>query len=107
MSKTIKKEEVVNNSNQPQNGKLDLMGIPSNPNKHLSQLLDNLYLLYGEDKVNFQIQRDGLPIFLQKILIGNMSSSILFKQIVNKYGFEEVQNDLNWLKEIEKDSLFK
>jgi hypothetical protein len=107
MSKTIKKEEMVNNSNQPQYGKLELMGIPSNPNKHLTQLLNNLYFLYGKDKVNLQIERDGLPIFLQKILISNMSSSILLKQLVNKYGFEEVQNDLNWLKEIEKDSLFK
>ena len=107
MSETMKKEELVNNGNQPQYGKLELMGIPSNPNEHLSQLLDNLNFLYGEDIVNLQIQRDGLPIFLQKILIGNMSSSILLKQLVNKYGFEEVQNDLNWLKEIEKDSLFK
>jgi hypothetical protein len=30
-----------------------------------------------------------------------------FNNCMNKYGFEEVQNDLNWLKEIEKDSLFK
>lgn len=36
-----------------------------------------------------------------------MSSSIRLNHLVNKYGFEEVQNDLNWLKEIEKDSLFK
>jgi hypothetical protein len=107
MSKTMKEEELVNKSNQPQYEKLELMGIPSNPNKHLTQLLDNLYFLYGKDKVILQIERDGLPIFLQKILISNMSSSILLKQLVNKYGFEEVQNDLNWLKEIEKDSLFK
>ena len=34
MSKTMKKEEMVNNSNQPQYGKLELMGIPS---KNLNQ----------------------------------------------------------------------
>jgi len=58
MSNTIKKEEVVNKSIHSQIGKGELMGIPSEPNKHLTQLLDNIYISFGENNVNLQIQRD-------------------------------------------------
>jgi hypothetical protein len=102
MNTQIKKEEVVKNSNQPQNGKGNLMGIPSNPNQHLRTLLKGLYDEFGERNINKQIEIDGLPIFIQRVLLGYMSSGSLIQQIVNRYGFEEVQSDLEWLKELIK-----
>ena len=80
------------------------MGIPSEQNKHLKSLLKVLYEEFGESDVNKQIEIDGLPIFLQRVLLGRMSSGYLIQQIVNRYGFEEVQNDLDWLKESLKES---
>ena len=107
MNNTIKKEELVKNSNQTQNGKSKMMGIPSKPNKHLKTLLNGLYDEFGESDVNKQIELDGLPIFIQRVLLGYMSSGSLIRQIVNRYGFEEVQNDLEWLKELEFEHTFK
>jgi hypothetical protein len=80
------------------------MGIPLKQNKHLKSLLKGLYEEFGESDVNKQIEIDGLPIFLQRVLLGRMSSGSLIQQIVNRYGFEEVQNDLDWLKESLKES---
>ena len=107
MNTVIKKEELVKNSNQPQNGKSKMMGIPSKPNKHLKTLLNGLYDEFGESDVNKQIELDGLPIFIQRVLLGYMSSGSLIQQIVNRYGFEEVQNDLEWLKKLEFEHTFK
>jgi hypothetical protein len=101
MKHLLKKGELEKNSNYSQSIGWKLMGIPSNPNEHLILLLDKLYSTYGEEVVNQQIKVEGLSIFLQKILIGNMSSSVLLKQLINRYGFEEVEYDLNWLKELE------
>lgn len=75
------------------------MGVPSEQNKHLRTLLNGLYDEFGESDVNKQIEIDGLPIFLQRVLLGRMSSGVLLSQIVKRYGFEDVQNDLDWLKE--------
>ena len=69
------------------------MGIPSEQNKHLKSLLKGLYEEFGESDVNIQIEIDGLPIFLQRVLLGRMSSGVLLSHIVNRYGFEDVQND--------------
>lgn len=99
MNKVKSKEKLVNNSNQTQNRERRLMGIPSKPNQHLKTLLNGLYDEFGESDVNKQIEIDGLPIFIQRVLLGYMSSGTLIQQIVNRYGFEEVQNDLDWLKE--------
>ena len=41
------------------------------------------------------------------MLLGYLSSGSLIQQIVNRYGFEEVQNDLEWLKELEFEKTFK
>ena len=75
------------------------MGVPSEQNKHLRTLLNGLYEEFGESDVDQQIEIDGLPIFLQRVLLGRMSSSVLLSHIIKRYGFEEVQNDLDWLKE--------
>ena len=83
------------------------MGIPSKQNKHLKSLLKGLYEEFGESDVNIQIESDGLPIFLQRVLLGRMSSGSLIQQIVNRYGFEEVQSDLEWLKEMEFEHIFQ
>ena len=83
------------------------MGIPSKQNKHLKSLLKGLYEEFGESDVNKQIEIDGLPIFLQRVLLGRMSSGSLIQQIVNRYGFEEVQSDLEWLKEMEFEHIFQ
>ena len=80
------------------------MGIPSKQNKHLKSLLKGLYDEFGESDVNQQIEIDGLPIFLQRVLLGRMSSGVLLSHIVNRYGFEDVQNDLEWLKDSLKES---
>ena len=97
-------EEFVNNSYQPQNGESRIMGIPSKPNKHLKTLLKGLYDEFGESDVNKQIEIDGLPIFLQRVLLGRMSSGVLLSHIVKRYGFDDVQNDLEWLKDSLKES---
>ena len=107
MSKIIKKGELVTNSNQPHNGKSRMMGIPSKQNKHLKSLLKGLYEEFGESEVNKQIELDGLPIFIQRVLLGYMSSGSLIQQIVNRYGFEEVQSDLEWLKEMEFEHILQ
>ena len=83
------------------------MGIPSKQNKHLKSLLKGLYEEFCESDVNKQIEIDGLPIFLQRVLLGRMSSGSLIQQIVNRYGFEEVQSDLEWLKEMEFEHIFQ
>lgn len=76
-----------------------LMKVPSKPNKYLKSLLEKLYEDFDEVKVNSLIQSDGLPIFLQRVLISNMSSSSLIKHIINRFGIEDVENDIKWLKE--------
>ena len=76
-----------------------LMKVPSKPNKYLKPLLEKLYEDFNEDKINSLIQSDGLPIFLQRILISNMSSSTLIKHIINRYGIDDVEIDIKWLKE--------
>lgn len=86
-------------NNNTINMKSELMGLPSEPNKYLKLLLEQLYEDFNEDKVNSLIQSDGLPIFLQRVLISNMSSSTLIKQIINRYGIDDVENDIKWLKE--------
>lgn len=91
--------EQKNNINKMKN---ELMGLPSEPNKYLKSLLVKLYEDFGESRVSLQIKHDGLPIFLQRILISNMSSSTLIKHIINRYGIEEVENDIKWLKEKDK-----
>ena len=80
------------------------MGIPSKQNKHLKSLLKGLYEEFGESDVNKQIEIDGLPIFLQRVLLGRMSSGVLLSHIVKRYGFDDVQNDLEWLKDSLKES---
>jgi hypothetical protein len=82
--------------------KNELMGLPSEPNKYLKFLLEKLYEDFNEDKVNSLIQSDGLPIFLQRVLISNMSSSSLIKHIIKRFGIEDVENDIKWLKETNK-----
>ena len=83
------------------------MDIPSKQNKHLKSLLKGLYEEFGESEVNKQIELDGLPIFLQRVLLGYMSSSSLLLQIVNRYGYDGVEKDLEWLKELEFENYFK
>ena len=106
MNNVKTKEEVINNRNQPQNGESRMMGIPSKPNKHLKTLLKGLYDEFGESNVNKQIEIDGLPIFLQRVLLGRMSSGVLLSHIVKRYGFDDVQNDLDWLKESLNESSY-
>jgi hypothetical protein len=103
METLVKRDGMVNNSNQPNRefGKGEKMGIPSEPNKYLKLLLDELNKDFEWGKVQTDINNDGLPIFLQKVLISNMSSSSLLKHLTNRWGYEEIQNDLNWLKELE------
>lgn len=92
-------------NNNTINMKNELMGLPSEPNKYLKLLLEQLYKDFNEDKVNSLIQSDGLPIFLQRVLISNMSSSTLIKQIINRYGIDDVENDIKWLKEINNENI--
>jgi hypothetical protein len=89
-------------NNNTINMKNELMGLPSEPNKYLKFLLEKLYEDFNEDKVNSLIQSDGLPIFLQRVLISNMSSSSLIKHIIKRFGIEDVENDIKWLKETNK-----
>jgi len=86
-------------NNNTINMKNELMGLPPEPNKYLKSLLEQLYEDFNEDKVNSIIQSDGLPIFLQRVLISNMSSSTLIKHIIDRYGIDDVENDIKWLKE--------
>tara|TARA_Y100000310_G_C20313995_1_gene637545 strand:+ start:408 stop:671 length:264 start_codon:yes stop_codon:yes gene_type:complete len=46
-----------------------------------------------------QLQTDGLPIMIWKLLFGNKSSSRILQMVVDRYGFDEVESDLRWLKE--------
>jgi hypothetical protein len=89
----------MKNNNNTIKKSVELMGLPSEPNKYLKSLIEQLYEDFNEDKVNSLIQSDGLPIFLQRVLISNMSSSTLIKHIINRYGFDDVENDIKWLKE--------
>ncbi len=89
--KNINNKTMINN---------ELMGVPNEPNKYLKSLLEQLYKDYDKEKVDFIIQSDGLPIFLQRVLIRNMSSSTLIKHIINRYGIDDVENDIKWLKKL-------
>lgn len=89
-------------NNNTINMKNELMGLSSEPNKYLKFLLEKLYEDFNEHKVNSLIQSDGLPIFLQRVLISNMSSSSLIKHILKRFGIEDVENDIKWLKETNK-----
>ncbi len=88
--KNINKKTMINN---------ELMGVPKEPNKYLKSILEQLHKDFDKEKVDFLIQSDGLPIFLQRVLICNMSSSTLINHIINRYGIEDVENDIKWLKE--------
>ena len=81
--------------------KNELMGIPTEPNKYLKSLLEVLYNEFGEFTVNSKIENDGLPIFLQRVLIGYMSSSTHINHIIKRFGINEVENDIEWLKELD------
>lgn len=76
-------------------------GFPKKSNKYLDKFLKSVVDDYGSEKVFSLIKSDTLPIFIIKMLLGNMSSSMVLDLIVKHYGFSEVENDLEWLKELE------
>tara|TARA_Y100000592_G_C5408494_1_gene286888 strand:+ start:270 stop:698 length:429 start_codon:yes stop_codon:yes gene_type:complete len=55
----------------------------------------------GEQPLNYGLNVDGLPIMLLKLIFGNKSSSQILKMYVDRYGYDECQSDLEWLKEME------
>tara|TARA_Y100001963_G_scaffold127505_1_gene180929 strand:+ start:28 stop:306 length:279 start_codon:yes stop_codon:yes gene_type:complete len=56
----------------------------------------------GDDGYTKHLQIDGLPIMIWKLLFGNKSSSRILQMVVDRYGFDEVESDLRWLKKLDE-----
>jgi len=53
----------------------------------------------GGELVTYGLNIDGLPIMLLKMIFGNKSSSQILEMYIDRYGYDECQSDLEWLKE--------
>ena len=60
-------------------------------------VMDRVYKKVG-DNLYYHLNRDGLPIMIWKLLFGGMSSSSVLQIVIDRYGFDEVESDLRWLK---------
>ena len=70
-------------------------------NDIVETLLDRVKTKVGLQTFYMGLQTDGLPIMLLKLIFGNKSSSSILEIYTDRYGFEECENDLEWLKELE------
>jgi len=70
-------------------------------NDIVETLLDRVKTKVGLSTYNSVKETDGLPIMLLKLIFGNKSSSQILKIYIDRYGFEDCENDLEWLKELE------
>ncbi len=64
-------------------------------------LMDRVKTKVGLSTFNSVKEKDGLPLMVLKLLFGNLSSSSVLEIYTDRYGFEECENDLEWLKELE------
>jgi len=70
-------------------------------NDIVETLLNRVKTKVGLSTFNIGLETDGLPIMLLKLIFGNKSSSTILEIYTDRYGFEECENDLEWLKELE------
>ena len=65
-------------------------------------IVKKLYIRFmkknGDGNFYNLMNSDGIPIGIWKILFGYMSSSTILKILVDRWGFDEVESDLRWLK---------
>jgi len=66
-------------------------------------LLDRVKTKVGIPTFINVLNSDGLPIMLLKLIFGNMSSSSILKIYTDRYGFNECENDLEWLKRLSNE----
>ena len=72
-------------------------------NDIVETLLDRVKTKVGLQTFYMGLQTDGLPIMLLKLIFGNMSSSSILKIYTDRYGFNECENDLEWLKRLSNE----
>ena len=73
-------------------------------NKYLRNFMEEVIKDYGGKDVGDLIRFDGLELFSLRMLFGRMSSSSTLKKVlINRYGYDEVLNDLIFLYEKDTD----
>ena len=70
----------------------------NNPSKWEVILMDEISKEHSLVDIGNQIKSDGKKLFLLQMLFGKMSSSSMLEILIDRYGFNEIQNDLEWLK---------
>ena len=71
------------------------------PTKYEKLLMKEISKDFDSSSIGIQMKVDGKKLFLLQIIFGNMSSSMMLKILIDRYGFNEIQNDIDWLKKIE------
>ncbi len=65
----------------------------------VKQIFDMVENKVGYEDMKDCLLTDGVPIMVMKLLFGGMSSSQILEIYTDRYGFEECQRDLDFLKE--------
>jgi hypothetical protein len=72
-------------------------------NEYFINFIEEVIKDYGDKDVGDLIRLDGLELFCLRVMFGRKSSSQTLKNIlVNRYGYDEVLNDLIYLYENDK-----
>jgi len=68
------------------------------PSKWEVVLMNEISKEHSSVDIGTHIKVDGKKLFLLQMLFGKMSSSSMLEILIERYGFNEIQNDINWLK---------
>lgn len=68
----------------------------------LDMIIERVSTKFGKEVIERQLVLDGYPLVVVQLLFGGKSSSQLLSLVVRRWGLKEVQQDLNWLKELKE-----
>ena len=70
------------------------------PNKYLENLYNDICNDFDEKDIVKKVMNDGIELFCLRMLFGYMSSSSTLKRVlVNRYGYDDILNDLLFIYE--------
>jgi len=68
----------------------------------LDMIIERVSTKFGKEVIERKLVLDGYPLVVVQLLFGGKSSSQLLSLVVRRWGLKEVQQDLNWLKELKE-----
>ena len=87
--------------------KVDKNGIIKDEHKYLKEFFLTLVKYNNREDIQKVIEKDGLVIFCMRMLFGRISSSQILNEYIERYGFEELENDKEWLKRLKTEKFNK